>query len=78
MSTGDWFTLRPLNTTNYQPQIDELNSRLTGLTQRVDNMQVLLEMLQDQTNMIGAAVDNMRIQLTDLKNTVIQLNNTVN
>jgi hypothetical protein len=78
MSTGDWFTLRPLNTTNYQPQIDDLNSRLTVLSQRVDNMQILLEMLQDQTNIIGAAVDNMRTQLTNLNNTVTTLTNTVN
>jgi uncharacterized protein YoxC len=78
MSTGDWFTLQPLNINNYQPQIDDLNSRLTTLTQRVDNMQINLELLQDQANMIGAAVDNMRTQLTNLNNTVTTLNNTVN
>jgi hypothetical protein len=78
MSTGDWFTLRPLNTTNYQPQIDDLNSRLTTLTQRVDNMQINLELLQEQANMIGAAVDNMRTQLTNLNNTVNSFSTSIN
>jgi peptidoglycan hydrolase CwlO-like protein len=55
MSTGDWFTLRPLNTTNYQPQIDDLNARLTSvqtrlvnLIDKVDGMEFIMNNMQHQ------------------------------
>jgi hypothetical protein len=43
MSTGDWFTLRPLNTTNYQPQIDELNNRVSNIEQQLTSINLTLQ-----------------------------------
>jgi hypothetical protein len=85
MSTDDWFSLRPLNTTNYQPQIDDLNARvssletsLTSLNQRAENMTIQIKYLQDQATMIGDAVDQMRTQLTELNNTIYSLSTSIN
>jgi hypothetical protein len=75
MSTGDWFSLRPLNF-NY----DELNSRLTqvetrliNLIGKVDGMEFIMNGMQMQINAFGYMAENLTTQPTQLNNTVTQL-----
>jgi archaellum component FlaC len=85
MSTGDWFTLNPLNLKNYQTEIDQINTRLDDLANKVDAFEFLMNNMQDQVDAIGTLVNNMGTQLTNLNNNVngmttqlTNLNNTAN
>jgi uncharacterized protein YukE len=85
MSTGDWFTLKPLNLTNYQPQIDELNSRvstletrLTSLQQQVDTMSAQMLDLQSTVNLQGGVIQSSSNQVNQINNNITTLTETVN
>jgi chaperonin cofactor prefoldin len=85
MSVGDWFTLKPLNLTNYQPQINELNSRvstletrLTSLQQQVDSMNFQILDLQIMINAQGALIQNLSNQVNQINNNVTTLTDTAN
>jgi hypothetical protein len=87
MSTGDWFTLRPL-TLNY----DDLNQRLTTvetrldfLVNKVDGMEFIMNGMQNQINAVGTITMDLQTQLTNLSSTVsnlstqlTNLSNTIN
>jgi uncharacterized protein YukE len=85
MSTGDWFTLRPLNTTNYQPQIDQLNNRvsslettLTSLQGQIGLMSAQITDLQTTVSAQGAVIQNFSSQIGQINNNITTLTNTVN
>jgi hypothetical protein len=78
MSTGDWFTLNPLNLKNYQTEIDQLNNNYTYLASKVDAFEFLMNNMQNQVDAIGTMVTNMSTQLTNLSNTVNGFSNTIN
>jgi uncharacterized coiled-coil protein SlyX len=65
MSTGDWFTLRPL-TFNY----DELNQRITQVETQLTNLQ------QESTYIMGI-LDQTWDQLTQINLSLMTLNNRV-
>jgi hypothetical protein len=48
MSVGGWFTLQPLNL-NFQPQIDQLNNRVSALENTVNNIQQQLTGIDNYT-----------------------------
>jgi hypothetical protein len=78
MSTGDWFTLNPLNLKNYQTEIDQLNNNYSYLANQVNAFEFLMNNMQNQVDTIGTMVTNMTTQLTNLNNTINGLSNTVN
>jgi outer membrane murein-binding lipoprotein Lpp len=78
MSTGDWFSLNPLNLKNYQTEIDQLNNNYSYLANQVNAFEFLMNNMQNQVDAIGTMVNNMTTQLTNLNNTVNGLSNTVN
>jgi hypothetical protein len=71
MSTGDWFTLRLLNTTNYQPQIDELNNKVSTLEGNVN-------FLIDTVAQVRLDIIDINLHLQQHQDSINQLNNTVN
>jgi uncharacterized protein YoxC len=92
MSTGEWFTLNPLNLKNYQTEIDNLNGRLTNvettLTQldnQVQGMVFKILNLQDQVLANTTSLQNLTNQVSEINTNVsslttslTSLTNTVN
>jgi hypothetical protein len=78
MSTGDWFTLNPLNLKNYQTEIDQLTSNVNFLNNELVAVNDVLGTLQNQTNTINDSITNMTTQLTSLTLNLNSLTNQVN
>jgi chaperonin cofactor prefoldin len=77
MSTGDWFTLRPFNINNYQPQIDELNNRVSSLETRLSHLQQQVDGIDTQLVDIRDMLMAHSAQIRDLNNQVNQINNNI-
>jgi hypothetical protein len=78
MSTGDWFTLRPLNINNYQPQIDELFTRLTSLELLTNDINTRLTTVEIKVYNLEQFTDTININLLNLTQQVNAMNQTIN
>jgi hypothetical protein len=75
MSTGDWFSLRPLNF-NYDElngRITQVETRLVNLVDTVAGLRFFIEGMQMQLDAVGTIAVNLQTQVTQLNNTVTQL-----
>jgi hypothetical protein len=78
MSTGDWFTLRPLNINNYQPQINDLYTRLTSLQLLTNDLNTRVTTVETRLYNLEQFVDNINISLLNLTQQVNAMNQTIN
>jgi uncharacterized protein YoxC len=87
MSTGDWFSLRPLtlNYDNLNQRISTLETRVVGLVDSFNGLRDIVQDIQNQVNAVGTIaldlqtrVTNLNTNLTSLSTTVTNLSNTVN
>jgi hypothetical protein len=78
MSTGDWFTLPPLNINNYQPQIDDLFIRLTSLQLLTNDINTRLTTVESRLYNVEQFADTININLLNLTQQVNGMNQTIN
>jgi hypothetical protein len=82
MSTGDWFTLRPLNfnfddinqrLNNVETRLTDVEGQLTSLdvfTNQVDGLNFVIQGMQMQLDAVGTIAVNNQTTLVNLSNTV--------
>jgi hypothetical protein len=78
MSTGDWFTLLQLNINNYQPQIDDLYTRLTSLQLLTNDLNTRVTTVETRLYNLEQFADTINLNLLNLTQQVNGMNQTIN
>jgi archaellum component FlaC len=74
MSTGDWFTLRPLKTTNYQPQIDDTNNRVNNIEQQLSTVNQTLQNHTTRLQKLDSNVNFLIDTVAQVRQDIIVIN----
>jgi hypothetical protein len=78
MSTGDWFTLNPLNLKNYQTEIDDLSNRLTSLQLLTNDLNTRLTIVESRLSNVEQFADTINVNLLNLTQQVNSMNQSIN